>query len=185
MDTAQGRSPGHVSDIFQLASCLQQATGDAGWSEMERHFAALAQSLFFTVLLHDVRSGLLLRVYSNREDIQGVGGLKRAEGAWATQVISEGSIFRASGPAALTQAFANASRLLALGFTKALNIPVRCHGETLGVLNLIADSACPMDTWPEATCRAYAQLALGPCLLEHQRWRSELDAAQAGAASPV
>lgn len=141
------------------------AAGEAIWRELERSLTEVFGLRLFTVLAYDEASSRLGRLYSNRPDINAVGGVKRAtQSPWTERVLQRGEIFRGSTREDIRSVFSDYEVLWSIGCESVLNIPVRKGGVTLGTLNLLGEA------------RLYDHADLGVALVFAQLAVASLDA---------
>ncbi|HCT5903097.1 TPA: GAF domain-containing protein [Klebsiella pneumoniae] len=108
------------------------------WQETERVLTTLYKARLFTVLFHDERNGLLVRLYSSNEALNPVGGKKRvSRSLWSETVLRKGEVFIAPDKEALISVFPDAPVLISYGCESVLNLPVKFQGKVIGAINLM------------------------------------------------
>ncbi|MEJ0071592.1 MAG: GAF domain-containing protein [Pseudomonadota bacterium] len=125
----------------------------------------------FTVLAYDAASKRLVRLRSNRPDINPVGGVKRVtQSRWVDQVLRRGEIFIGSTREDVKAVFSDYALLWSIGCASALNIPVRKSGVTIGTLNLLGDAG-QYDGAEAGLALTFAQLVVAPIEASSHRLR--------------
>lgn len=79
-------------DLRDFLGSLTRATSEgAAFSALEKRSARLHNHVLFTCLRFDYRDQVMLRLYSNREEVSPIGGQKPLpSGPWADRLIQEG-----------------------------------------------------------------------------------------------
>lgn len=129
-----------LQGLAKLAECIKRHSGDASalWSEVEVALTSAFGQRLFTALVFDEPTRRLVRVYSNRLDINPVGGCKSVtDSPWVRHVLQDAKVFVGSTREDIRSVFSEYETLWAIGCESVLNIPVRFDGVTYGSLNLL------------------------------------------------
>ena len=120
--------------------------------------------ILFTVLAYERAEERLDRLYSNRPDVNPIGGSKRmGRTAWTRQVLECGEPFIGRTRDDLQAVFADHEVLWSIGCGSVLNMPVVWGGKVYGALNLL-DRPGSFDAADIPLVSVLAQLTL-PALL--------------------
>lgn len=151
------------ASIERLAVALQGSVGsEECWKEFEQALGTAYGHILFTVSAFDLKAGLLLRLHSNRPEVNPVGGVKSVtDSFWTRRVLLEGQIYVGSDQADIQSVFSEYRKLALIGCDSVLNIPVRKAAVTLGTINLLG-AAGQYDRVNKATALVFAALAAGP-----------------------
>lgn len=115
-----------------------EQTAPERWLECQHAFAAFYDFTLFTVLCYDAKSSLLVRLFSNNETINPLGGKKRAiTSKWSETVLLKGEVLIAPDKAALMDIFPDAPYLISHGCECVLNIPVKYQDRVIGTINML------------------------------------------------
>lgn len=153
--------------LIRLSASMQHHTGDVQglWQEVEGELTQVFGQRLFTALMFDQPTRRLVRVYSNRLDINPVGGCKSVtDSPWVSQVLLRGEVFVGSTREDIQRVFSEYQTLWGIGCESVLNIPVRHRGVTCGSLNLL-DGAGQYDEVDPRVAALFGQL-LVPLLQE-------------------
>lgn len=159
-------APSQVLDAISTLAAAQRASGQpatlfaAVGTAVDRCFGCI----LFTVLAYRRSEETLHRLYSNRPDINPVGGSKRmGRTAWTDRVLERGEAYIGYTYKDLKAVFADHETLGSIGCGSVLNMPIVWGGIVHGSLNLLdrpgrfGESDIPL-------ARTFAQLTL-PALL--------------------
>ncbi|SDV48827.1 GAF domain-containing protein [Chitinasiproducens palmae] len=172
-----GKSPA-LSALERVAEALRENhSSEAFWKTLETSLTAVFGQRLFTVLAFDTDSRRLCRLYSNRPDINPVGGIKRVtQSRWTEQVLVRGELLIGSNREDIKSVFSEYETLWSIGCESVLNIPVRTRGVTVGTLNLL-DAAGAYDHADQALAAVFGQLAASVLKDEAARLRGLPDPA--------
>lgn len=126
--------------LARLGAFIEHHTGDVMtlWREVEDVLTHVFGQRLFTALMFDQPTRRLVRIYSNRLDINPVGGCKSVtDSPWVSQVLLRGEVFVGSTRSDIQRVFSEYQTLWRIGCESVLNIPVRYCGVTYGSLNLL------------------------------------------------
>jgi hypothetical protein len=165
-----------LSAIKRVAGTLQTGrSNQAFWSELERSLTEVFGQRLFTVLAYDADSSRLCRLYSNRQEINPIGGIKRVtQSRWTQQVLQRGEILIGSTREDIKSVFSEYEVLWSIDCESVLNIPVRRRGVTVGTLNLL-DAAGKYDHADQELALVFGQLAASTLEEEAVRLRGMPD----------
>ena len=94
--------------------------------------------ILFTILRFDHRSGVMRRIYSNRPEVNPVGGTKPiTDSPWMQTVLFRGESYIGRTREDLKQVFFDHETLWAIGCESVLNTPVRWQGRVIGSINML------------------------------------------------
>ncbi|HSV45239.1 MAG TPA: GAF domain-containing protein [Ramlibacter sp.] len=124
---------GHMPTIMS-----RTRPGASHWHALELALAPLIRGDQFTVLAFQQEDGLARRVYSNNERDYPSGGSKDLMGSpWAEHVIRQGRLLICKSPQDMRWAFADHQILADLGFTTAINVPIRQGEGVAWTVNMV------------------------------------------------
>ncbi|QQO16754.1 GAF domain-containing protein [Bradyrhizobium diazoefficiens] len=158
-------------DLRDFLGSLTRATSEgAAFSALEKRSARLHNHVLFTCLRFDYRDQVMLRLYSNREEVSPIGGQKPLpSGPWADRLIQEGRSYIGRSRQDLKEVFFDYEPLWAIGCESVMNIPIRWKSHTVGSINILGRASQYDDVSAEHFA-PYAQLAVplfldtrGPC----------------------
>ncbi|HEX2654402.1 MAG TPA: hypothetical protein VHN11_12220 [Xanthobacteraceae bacterium] len=131
-------------DLTALADTLRFAEDSHSiFSAIDALSAQVIGHRLFTIMRFDAARAEVERLYSNDPATYPIGGRKKkADTAWANQVLHDMKIFRADNPDAIRAAFDDHQTILGLGIGAILNIPLVYAGRCLGTMNF-----CHEDGW--------------------------------------
>jgi GAF domain-containing protein len=134
------------------------------WRAFDAAFKRLYGHILFTALAYDAQSQLLRRVFSNRPDINPIGGAKRVTASpWRAQVLEQGAPYIGRDADDIKAVFSDHPLLLSHGCASILNLPVRVGQAVIGSLNIMK-GAHGFDDVDMAQALVIAQLAAAPLL---------------------
>jgi GAF domain-containing protein len=162
----------------KIAGALHAGAGAAqAWQAFDAAFDSLYGHILFTALAYDADAQLLRRVFSNRPDINPIGGAKRVTASpWRARVLEQGTPYIGRDAADITAVFSDHPLLLSHGCESILNLPVRAGQAVIGSLNIMK-GAHGFDRVDMAQALVIAQLAAAPLLLALQEMGAPPDAA--------
>lgn len=160
----------HLTALAQLAEAQHDhVTDETFWRVLEHCVTTLFGQKLFTVLLYDAENQRMARVYSNRLDINPVGGVKRVTPShWTNQLLHVGNVLIGSTKEDIQAVFSDHRVLHGIGCDSVFNIPVRAGGRTLGTLNLL-DVAHRYDHADHGLAIVVAQLC-APRMMDRLAW---------------
>ncbi|KAM5386617.1 hypothetical protein ACJZ2D_000580 [Fusarium nematophilum] len=132
------------------------------WKALDETVAHAFGYRLFTILVYDSKTATICRLYSTRENVQPVGGRKRAtESPWVQRVLKDGQLYLGSTGEDM-KVFSEYEFLATLGCESVLNIPMRSDigGKVVGSLNLLA-GANNYDDADQGLAVLIAQLVAG------------------------
>lgn len=147
--------------LGQLAVQLGQDPTAEPWPMFEQSAASIfGPQHLFTVLAYDRPRSLMCRLYSNRNDISPVGGMKRVTASlWSAHVLEGGAFFVGSSRADIQKVFSEYESLWKIGCESVLNLPLRHRGVTIGTINLLGNAG-QYDQYDPMAAHVFAQLAV-------------------------
>lgn len=86
-------------------------------------------------------SGEVERVHTSNRDAYPLAGRKpRRDTPWSRQVLVRGEPYYANDAAGIRFAFEDAEKILGLGLSAVMNVPVKEGGRVLGTLNFLREA---------------------------------------------
>ncbi len=132
------------------------------WDAFDDAFHHLYSHILFTALVYDAPTQLLRRVFSNRLEINPIGGAKRVKDSpWRQRVLVEGRPYIGHDADDIRAVFSDHPLLLSHGCESILNLPVRVNQTVIGSLNIMK-GAHGFDHVDMGQAILIAQLAAGP-----------------------
>jgi GAF domain-containing protein len=145
MDEMSDRGPAgsvrrdlRLEDLSDLTTALHAADRPSNiYRAVEELSGEVIGHRLFTVMRLCAGGSEIERVHTSLAAIYPLGGRKKkADTAWAGQVLREMQVFRASTPDDIRAAFDDHQTILKLGIGSILNIPIVFQRRCLGTMNL-------------------------------------------------
>lgn len=142
MSDTSSRRALRADDFADLATALRASPQpQAICAALDRISGATIGHRLFTVMRFDAERMEVERLYSNQPASYPVGGRKqKKETAWGDHVLRDRKVFRGNDADAIRWAFDDHAKILGLGLSSVLNVPVVLDGRCVGTMNLLHDA---------------------------------------------
>lgn len=132
------RAPGG-DDFAALAAALREGGQPQRICRAVEETAARAIGhRLFTVMRYDAARDEVERVHSSLPSAYPTGGRKTKRAtAWADHVLRDARVFRANDADGIRAAFDDHAKILGLGLSAVLNVPLVFDGRVVGTMNLL------------------------------------------------